>query len=287
MQATNAAQNITADEINKMSYNQLIALTRETNRPPGGIETLRRVAQATFLRPGNTILEIGTSTGFTAIELARITGANVTAIDINPVALQESAERAERFQVSHLVTFKQEDATALGLPNETFDLVFCGNVTSLVSQREQALREYRRVLKPGKYLAAVPMYYVREPCAELVQRVSEAIQVSITPHQRDYWLRFFISNGLETFLIEDYQFDDIPPERVDEFADKILAGTHLMSLDTAARTALSQRYRSYMQLFKENLAHMGFSIILLRKEDSPMDEELFTATKCEQHTVKP
>lgn len=27
---------------------------------------------------------------------------------------------------------------------------------------------------------------------------------------------------------------------------------------------------------------MGFTIILLRKEDNPMDAELFTATKCEQ-----
>lgn len=286
MQSADTTKNITVDDINKMSYNQLIGLTRETNRPPGGIETLRRVAQAAFLRPEHTVLEIGTSTGFTAIELARVTGAKVTGIDINPVALQEAGERAERFQVAHLVTFKQIDATALGLPDDTFDLVFCGNVTSLVSQRERALREYRRVLRPGKYLAAVPMYYVREPSAELVQRVSEAIQVSITPHPREYWLRFFISDGLEPFLIEDYQFDDIALGQVDAFAEKILGGAHLMSLDTEARTALAQRYRSYMRLFKENLDHMGFSIILLRKEANPVDEELFTATKCDNRAAK-
>ena len=32
-----------------------------------------------------------------------------------------------------------------------------------------------------------------------------------------------------------------------------------------------------MQLFRDNLSHMGYSVILLRKEPEPMDRELFTA----------
>ncbi len=273
---------ITADDISKMSYNQLIGLTKETNRPPGGIATLRRVAQATFLRPGHSVLEIGTSTGFTAIELARMTGAHVSGIDINPMSLDEARARAERFQVTELASFQQADATALRLPDDSFDLVFCGNVTSLVSHREKALREYRRVLKRGKYLAAVPMYYMKEPPTDLVRRVSDAIQVQITPHYRNYWLKFFVSDGLEPFLVEDYQFDDISSARIDDFTDKILASAHLNDLDGSSRGILARRYREYMHIFRDNLAQMGFTIILLRKEDNPMDEELFTAIKCEQ-----
>jgi SAM-dependent methyltransferase len=262
-----------------MSYNELIGLTRETNRPPGGITTLIRVAQATFLKPEESVLEIGTSTGFTAIEIARLTGAKVMAIDINPVSLKEASERAARFGVSNLTTFTEEDATALTFKDDSFDLVFCGNVTSLVNDRQKALAEYRRVLRPGKYLAAVPMYYIKKPSPGLVDRVSKAIQVNITPQFKQHWLGFFQVDRFELLLCEDYAFDEISPTRVDAFVDEIISRPHLARLSAEARETLADRYRSYVQLFRENNSHMGFSILLLRKEMCPMDGELFTATR--------
>lgn len=269
---------ITAMDIMQMSYNQLIGLTRETNRPPGGMQTLIRIAQSTFLKPRDLVLEIGTSTGFSAIELARLTDAHVIAIDINPTSLKESAERAVLYGVTDKVTVKQDDATALSFKDDRFDLVFCGNVTSLVSDRVKALNEYCRVLKPGKYLAAVPMYYLDVPSDNLVRRVSKAIQVEITPHYREYWINFFAVKGLERFTVEDYRFDNIPAARVDEFVDKIVARPHLAAIHEDAKHALARQYRQFMHLFRENLSHMGFSIILMRKEMVPMDEELFTAS---------
>lgn len=136
------------EEILKMDYNQLIGIVRETNRPPGGFKSILHIAQNTFITRETKVLEIGTSTGITAIELAKLTHCKITAIDINPVSIEEAKKRAVEEGVSEYINFEIQDATQLEYADNTFDLVFCGNVTSLISEREKALNEYLRVLKP-------------------------------------------------------------------------------------------------------------------------------------------
>src|SRR5690554_1152382 len=143
----------TAQDIQKMDYNQLIGLVRETNRAPGGFNSIAKIAQYAFLKPENRILEIGTSTGITAVEMAKLVGCKINAIDINPVSIEEAKSRAKLQGVDRLIDFEVQDATNTTFDDNTFDMVFCGNVTSLISSREKALNEYIRVLKNGGYVA--------------------------------------------------------------------------------------------------------------------------------------
>jgi SAM-dependent methyltransferase len=268
---------VRAEEIERMDYNQLIGLVRETNRPPGGLDSIVTIAQRAFIRQGQRILDIGTSTGITAIEIARLTGATVQGIDINPASLDEARRRAVRYRVADVCTFRQQDATRLDEADESFDVVFCGNVTSLIANRDRALREYVRVLKLGGFVAAIPMYYVKTPSDSLIDAVRDAIQVRIEPLYKKYWTDFFAVPPLQPFFCQDFAFDSLEPQEVDEFVDHILARPHLDALDRDARAVVNRRYREHMQLFRDNLAHMGYSVILLRKEPEPMDRELFTA----------
>lgn len=270
---------LSPEVIGSMSYNELIGLVRETNRPPGGSRAIMEVAHQCFLNPGKTILEIGTSTGITAIELAQLTGCKVVGIDINENSLAEAQDRANRKKVGHLCTFRKDDATALSFSDESFDVVFCGNVTSLVSNREKALAEYARVLKPGGLLAAIPMYYIKEPSAQLVDDVCEAIRVNITPQYRQDWEKFFKVSPFVTLSQSNFSFDELPIAVVDNFCKMILNRPHLQSLPEDSQAALNKVYTEFMQLFRVNLAHMGFSTLILRKESSDIDDELFTSTK--------
>jgi SAM-dependent methyltransferase len=272
-----------ADRIAAMDYNELIGLTRETNRPPGSAESIARIAQRSFLRPGHRVLEIGTATGFTAIELARLVGCRVEAIDINPLSIEEATQRASEAGVAERVTFRLADALDTGFEAGSFDMVFCGNVTSLLADRERALAEYVRVLRPGGLLAAIPMYYLEPPPGELVAAVSRAIDVDIVPAFRDDWLRFFERHPLRRLWSEDYAFDRATDERVHGFVSEILAQPHLDALDPEARACLSERYGGFMMLFRDNLALMGYTLALFRSDDAAHDPELFTSKRIE-HT---
>ena len=272
-------ENLTPQKINNMSYNELIGLVRETNRTPGGTQAILEIARQCFLNPSKKILEIGTSTGTTAIEIAQLTSCHITGIDINEQSLTEAKNRAKLKKVDKLCTFIKDDATKLSFPDESFDVVFCGNVTSLVSNREKALKEYARVLKQGGLLAAIPMYYVKKPSDKLVNDVSQAIQVPITPQYKEDWKMFFEVSPFEKLSQSDFEFNEISTHDVDIFCKMILNRTHLKHLSNDSQDSLRQIYTKFMQLFRINLAHMGFSTIVLRKENKEIDAELFTSKK--------
>lgn len=266
------------EEILKMDYNQLIGIVRETNRPPGGFKSILHIAQNTFITRETKVLEIGTSTGITAIELAKLTHCKITAIDINPVSIEEAKKRAVEEGVSEYINFEIQDATQLEYADNTFDLVFCGNVTSLISEREKALNEYLRVLKPNGILAAIPMYYIETPSDDLIDRVRASIQVNIIPWDRKFWFDFFVKEGFELLYYEDYKFNRIDESEVKEFSKELLEQPHLNELSKEAKECLHKKYTDYMLIFRENLSHMGYSIIYLRKTEFIKDRELFTST---------
>lgn len=270
-------QEFDAPSIAAMSYNELIGLVRETNRPPGGSAVLRLIARQLFLSPAKTVLEIGCATGWTSLELASLTGCHIVAIDINAASIEEARRRADDAGVT-TVDYRVADALALPQADRSIDVLFCGNVTSLISDGERAMREYVRVLKPGGALVAIPMYYVRPPADELVDAVRAAIQVNIPVNFRDDALGPFHGLGLAVDEIHDFTFDAIPPDEVESYCDMILARPHLAALDAEARSALSEVYRAQMQLFRLNLSHMGFSVLIFRKPQDDAEPELFSAT---------
>jgi ubiquinone/menaquinone biosynthesis C-methylase UbiE len=268
-------QKLTINDIENMDYNHLIALVKETNRPPGGYKTIACVIQNTFMKQGSRVLEIGTSTGVTAIELVKACGCFVEAIDINETSLTEAQQRALQEGVAERIHFQQEDAQALCYEPETFDLVFCGNVTSLIPDREKAREEYTRVLKKNGFLAAVPMYYLRQPSEELRSCVSAAIQSEVAVIDRDYWIDFYNRSGLVLKFTENYKFDYIPDKILEEFVEAILGRPFLRELKPEVYERLREKYKEYIYLFRDNLSHMGYSILLYKKEPVNREPELF------------
>lgn len=268
---------LTEQDIKKMSYNELIGLVRETNRIPGGAQTIAYIASMCCLREGKRVLDIGTSTGNTAIDIASLSGAEVIGIDINENSLVEAQKRAEIVGVDSKITFELNDAMNLSLPDNFFDVVICGNVTSLLSDKDKALSEYKRVLRNTGFLVAVPMYYIKKPSDQLIQDVSDAIQVNIKPLYKDFWINFFTKGDFEIFLEKDFAFDVLDEEKINHFCDSILSREHLKDLNENAASALKEVYRKYMLLFRYNLSHMGYTILILRKSHKEIDSELFTA----------
>lgn len=270
-------RSLNPQEVEAYNYNRLIGLVKETNRPPGGAHTLATIAQNAFINSNTKVLEIGTSTGFSAIELALNTNAQIVAIDVNEESLAEARTRAKEFGVSDRIKFQIDDTLNLSSADSSFDVVLCGNVTSIVLDAEKALSEYLRVLKVGGLLASVPMYYLTAPSPDLIAEVSMAIGVDITPKFKRDWIEFFASDELHLIYSEDYAFDELSSEGVDAFVREILKRPHLSELRRETSDALALQYRKYMQLFRRNLAQMGFTVMLMRKSLKWLDRELFTS----------
>ena len=106
-------------------------------------------------QPGDTLLELAAGpgdTGFLAAELVLPGGTLITS-DLAPEMLMVARRRSEVLGLGN-VRFKQIDAeTSIDVEAASIDGVLCRWGYMLMTDSETALRETRRVLKPGRRVA--------------------------------------------------------------------------------------------------------------------------------------
>lgn len=107
------------------------------------------------LRPGMSVLDVGCGPGTITADLAErvAPGGRVTGVDAAPGIV----EQARRYAAERGLTgigFATADVHALDFPDDTFDVVHAHQVLQHVGDPVRALREMRRVCRPGGIVAA-------------------------------------------------------------------------------------------------------------------------------------
>ncbi len=102
------------------------------------------------INKGEQILDIGCGAGVDTILASMMTGptGNVIGVDIVPEMLQQ-AETNLTIAGQKNVNFKKTSGEKLPYPDDTFDVVISNGVINLIPDKEAALTEIIRVLKPG------------------------------------------------------------------------------------------------------------------------------------------
>ena len=105
------------------------------------------------LKSGLTLLDLGCGPGTITADLAtRITPGRVTACEVKDSALDLARQEIARRGLTN-VDFAVGDAHALDFPDDTFDVVHAHQVLQHLEDPVVALREMRRVTKPGGLIA--------------------------------------------------------------------------------------------------------------------------------------
>jgi SAM-dependent methyltransferase len=101
-------------------------------------------------RPGERMLDVGCGSGQAVRYLGRRVqpDGRVVGVDRPATAMRRLGETIEQDGLGNVAVLAAS-AKSLPFPDASFDAVICVNVLEAVSNREQALREIRRVLKPG------------------------------------------------------------------------------------------------------------------------------------------
>ena len=119
----------------------------------GGMHRLwkRYTVQHANARPGHVILDLAGGTGDLARSFARAVGerGQVVLADINAAMLEQGRRRLVDAGAGGNVTLAQVDAEALPFDDDTFDRVSIAFGLRNVTNKDTALKEMHRVLKPG------------------------------------------------------------------------------------------------------------------------------------------
>ncbi|HVE70508.1 MAG TPA: class I SAM-dependent methyltransferase [Thermoanaerobaculia bacterium] len=281
MQTDNASSpnldRLTADDVDRLSYPELVALVRETNRCPGGKRTINRIARLTLLDRESRVLEVGCTTGFTSIELAAISRARILGVDVIPAAVAEAERRRRALPASmaERIEFRVADLFDLLGRIEPVDLVVVGGATTFMQRKQDAVQAYQLLLRPYGFLSVTTLFYRSEPPQDIVQRVGNIIGTRIDVKLAPDWLDLFTSTGLELYHCERHELDARPPEVIDAYVRYMLMQPHLNGLCAEARAALHGRWLEAMTAFNENHRYLGYLLALLRRNPFEEQPELF------------
>ena len=110
---------------------------------------------ARLIRPGDTVLECACGTGAIASAIAPAC-ARVVATDFSEGMLKQARKKLARFP--HVVV-EQADITDLHYADDSFDAVVAANVIHLLPEPGDALKELKRVTRPGGTII-VPTYVI-------------------------------------------------------------------------------------------------------------------------------
>jgi len=117
----------------------------------------RRLGARAVVRSGDTVLDAACGTGDFAVADLRAGAARVVGLDFSPRMLERARRKAPQ------VEWVEGDLLALPFSDATFDAATVGFGVRNVDDLELALRELRRVLRPGGRLAILEITQPRGP----------------------------------------------------------------------------------------------------------------------------
>jgi ubiquinone/menaquinone biosynthesis C-methylase UbiE len=155
-QAANETMHDTVPDCCSAFYEQdWVRLLAQDLFHPGGRELTDRTVDSMALAPSQSLLDLGCGTGTSAIAIAERLGVRVTGVDLSEANVKRARERA--VGVHPPIRFEVADVHSLPAEDNQFDAALAECTFSLFADQTLALREVRRVLKPGGQLGVTDM----------------------------------------------------------------------------------------------------------------------------------
>ncbi len=175
-----------------------------------------RMVELVEPRPGHTLLELAAGIGDVGFLAAPrlLPGGTLICTDFVPEMLASAQERAKRLGVEN-VRFRQIDAELIDQPAATLDGILCRWGFMLMADPEAALRQCRRILRPGGRLALAAWEgpeanpWSSLPQAELRRRGLAEAPAPGAPGQFAWARQETIAETLQVAGFVDFELDSV------------------------------------------------------------------------------
>jgi ubiquinone/menaquinone biosynthesis C-methylase UbiE len=153
------------------------------------------------------ILDVGCGTGVPTVELARISGGNVTALDDNENSLNILKAKIKAGELDKQVTVINDSIFTMDFPEESFDIIWAeGSV--FVMGFEDSIKNWRRFLKSDGFLVIHDDSKDKDNKLELVKKYGYRLIDEFELSHQVWWDEYYkpLKQLIKTF--KDKQPDD-------------------------------------------------------------------------------
>lgn len=141
----------------------------------GGLKATRQLIELCHINQDKYVLVVGCGVGATPCYLAKTYGCRVVGVDLSEGMIDRSNERAKREGVEDRLEFRVADAQNLPFEDAVFDAVICESVNAFIENKQRAINEYVRVIKPGGYVGLNEGTWIKTPPPALVDYLTRTM----------------------------------------------------------------------------------------------------------------
>ncbi len=165
-------------------------LETHSNMPrqgPGSVQSTTKAWQSVNIDNAK-ILDIGCGPGQQTITLASLCNGHITALDFHQPFLDQLQTAVMEKGLEKRIVIQKGDMCKLEYPDESFDVLWVEGAIFIIGF-EKGLQEWKRLLKPGGFMAVSELSWIRQDIPDELQEYFQEIYPPMTS----------IENNLETF----------------------------------------------------------------------------------------
>lgn len=125
------------------------------------------------------ILDIGCGPGLQTVELAKLTGGRIIAIDIHQPYLDQLKKLTEKEKLSDKIEIQNKSMFKMDFPQEYFDIIWAEGSIFIIGF-EQGLREWKKFVKKNGYLAIHEMTWLKDNLPKEISDYWEKVYPAIS-----------------------------------------------------------------------------------------------------------
>jgi predicted O-methyltransferase YrrM len=243
---------------------QVLAAAGKKVLRPGGRTATRQLFEMANFQPGETVLELASSFGYSSIDLASRYGVNVIGIEKNPESVERARANVAKVGLGDRITFIEGDIFRLDAIDQRFDAVVAEAILSMQSAPAKAkiLAGVSALLKPdGRFLSHELLIEGKE--TEIYPALRGAIRVNTTPLSEEGWRLILADAGLTVTQHQIGAMGLLDPQTV--LREEGIFDSLKMAWNLFTRPALRQRVLEMHDVFTRYRHELGYILLLARK----------------------
>jgi len=236
---------------------QVMAAAGKKILRPGGKAATKQLFQWAEFKPGETVLELAASFGYSAIALAKRYGVQVVGVEKNPESVARARANIQAAGLEDQVQVIEGDIFHLERIPGQFDYVLAEAILTMQSlpAKVKILDGVRDRLKPGgKFLSHELLATAQEE--DIHRALAATLRVNSTPLSQTNWIDICEAAGLQVLQHQTGDMELLNPTRI--IQDEGVMDAIKFFWNVLTQTRVRNRLLAIRRVFKQYRQELGY-----------------------------